>query len=141
MLRKRRFAAYSLVLIGTVLGVACTTTQKADATGGARPATGEPCFSVRTVDSVSPLHARFVYVRVLGGEQYLLTLDSVYLNLPAALGFKITSDVTWVCSDSGARLSFRDADVPVSARIIRVESVPSREAAERLVKERSAPTH
>jgi len=138
MQRKQRTAAWLLGLISTVSVFACTSTQNVD-TSGSGPATKEACFSVRRADSFSALHERFVYVRALGDEHYLLTLDAPHMGLPFATGITISGSFTRVCSDTGAMITYIDAGRPVLCRIVRVEAVANREAAQKLVTERTTP--
>jgi len=105
--------------------------------GGASPAAAEDCFNARNVDSFSPLSGRYVYIRLLGGGHYLLTLDTVYVRLPYVTGIRISSEYSRVCSSTGATITFKDAGIPVRCRVIGVEAVASREAALQLVKERT----
>jgi hypothetical protein len=132
-----RRAMLSIGLISTA-AFACTSAQNT-AAAGAREAGTEACFNVRNVDSFSPLHAKFVYLRLVGGEQYLLTLDSVYTSLPFATGIKISNEFSRVCSNTGARITFMDFSRPVFCCIIRVEAVASKEAAKKLVQDRTTP--
>jgi len=134
----QRTAAWLLGLILTVSGLACTSTQKV-VTSGRRTDPKEACFNVRNVSSSSALHERFVYVRLLGGESYLLTLDHVYTSLPFATGITISGTFSRVCSDTGAMITFTDFGRPVFCRIVRVEAVADKEQAERLVKHRTTP--
>ena len=134
----QRADAWLLGLILTLSGLACRSTQKGD-TSGSGPATKEACFDVRRVDSFSPLHERFVYVRVEGDQHYLLTMDSVYVGLPYATGITISGHFSRVCSDTGAMISFIDSGRPAFCRIVRVEVVASMEAAQQLVKDRTPP--
>ncbi len=135
----QRTAAWLLSLISTVSGLACTSTQKVHTMSGGERAAKEACFNVRKVDSFSPLHGRFVYVRLLGGEQYLLTLDALYIGLPYATGITIAGNFSRVCSETGATLTFRDSGRQVFSRIVRVEAVDSKEAARELVEDRTTP--
>lgn len=134
----RNAAAWLLGLIVTLGAAACASTQEANP-GGRNPAAADACFNARKVDSFSALHASFVYVRLLGDEHYLLTLDGVYTSLPYATGIKLSDTFSRVCSDTRARITFIDDGRPVVCRIIRVERVASKEAAERLVKGRTPP--
>jgi hypothetical protein len=136
--RTQRTAAWLLGLIVTVSGLACTSTQTADTSGGAT-ATSDACFSVRRVSSFSPLSERFVYVRLQDDKQFLLALDRLYMGLPFAIGIAMHGEYSRVCSDTGASITFKDTGGPAIARIIRVEAVASREAARKLVDERSIP--
>jgi hypothetical protein len=140
---EQRTAAWLLGLILTVSGLACTSTQKVVTSGsepGSAPAAEEACFNVRKVDSFSALHARFVYVRLLGDEHYLLTLDRVYTGLPYVTGgISISQEFTRVCSDTGARITFTDSGRMVYCRIVRVEAVASKKAAQELVEDRTTP--
>lgn len=133
---KKHTLAWLLGLILTVPGLACTSTQKVD-TSGSGPATKEACFNVRRVDSFSPLHERFVYVRVGSDEHYLLTMDSVYTSLPFATGITISGEFSRVCSDTGATITYMNLGRPVFCRIVRVEAVAHKEAAQKLVGDRT----
>ena len=136
---KQRAAAGLAGVIVAALSLACTSTQAAEPSG-VGPTPKEACFNNYKVDSFSPLHERFVYVRTLGGEHYLLTLDAFYLTLPQATGIRISGTFGRVCSESGAMITFVDAGRPVSCRIIRVEAVASRKEAQKVVNQRSAQT-
>lgn len=130
--------AWLLGLMLTVPGLACTSSQKVPTADRGTLAT-EACFNLRTVDSFSPLGVQFVYVRTLTGEHYLLTLDRVEVNLPFATGITIADNFSRVCSDTGARITYVNAGMPVFSRVVRVEGVASREVAEQVVKDRTTP--
>ena len=138
MSRKGRTIAGLLGLILLSSGVACSSRYAVPGYDG-EPTAPEGCFKVSEIDSFSPLHERYVYVRDHNGKHYLLTLDASYSSLPFVSGIKIYGAYTRVCTDSGARITFTDAGYVTYARIVRVESVPSKEEAERLVKERLTP--
>ena len=133
-----RTAVCLLGLIVTIPGLACLSSQKVPTADRGTLAT-EACFNLRTVDTFSPLAYQFVYVRTLSGEHYLLTLDAVYVNLPFATGITIADTFSRICSNTGARVAFRDSGRQVSARIVRVEAVASKEAARQVVKDRTTP--
>jgi len=136
---KQRRTRWLLGLIGTAWLLACASAQQSATTKATGTAAKSACFSVRDVESFSPLHASFVYVRLLRGEEYLLTLDAPYTSLPYATGLRISNEFSRICSDSGAMITFMDSGRPVFCRIIRVEAVASREAAVQIVKDRTAP--
>ncbi|MEW6338006.1 MAG: DUF6491 family protein [Acidobacteriota bacterium] len=128
--------------LGVVLGLvavlaSCATSapgpgQREGALGAA-----EACFRVRQVESISPLHERFVFVESRRHERYLLTLDGFNPGVRFATGFAIADDFSRVCADSGASLLYLDGGREVRARIIGIEAVASRDEAERLVRERT----
>ena len=136
--RKQWTAAWLVGLILTVSGLACTSLQKVPTADRGTLAT-EACFNLRTVDSFSPLDDKFVYVRTLSGEHYLLTLDGVYVTLPFATGITIADNFSRICSDTGARLTYVNAGISVFCRIVRVEAVESKEVAQQVVKDRTTP--
>jgi len=138
MHRKQRTAAALLGVTLMVSGLACTSTQITDTSRGGPPAR-KACFNADRVRSFSPLHERFVYVRVRSDEHYLLTLDNVYLGLPYATGITISGTFSRVCSDTGAMITYLDSGRPAFCRIRRVEAVASKEEAEELVKDRTTP--
>jgi hypothetical protein len=139
MHREQRAAACLLGLILAVPALACTSSQKVETTTGSASAAERACFNVRNVDSFSPLSNRFVYVRTTGDEHYLLTLDSVYVTLPYATGITMSGNYAWVCSNTGAMITYVDAGRPVFCRILSVEAVARKEAAQKLVDARTTP--
>ncbi len=147
---KRHKMALLLGLVLAVSALACTSTQKVDTSAtepGSEPGeeTGEQatphegCFNVLDVESFSPLHGRFVYVRLIHQTHYLLTLDNIYTSLPYARGVAISHGYTHVCSTTGATLSFTDAGRQVNCRIVKVEAVDSRKQAQEIVEDRTTP--
>lgn len=138
MRTKKHKLAWLLGLILTVPGLACTSTQGFD-TSGSEPESQGTCFNVRTVDSFSPLSNRFVYVRTTGDKHYLLTLDAIYPSLPYATGIAISGNYAWVCSNTGAMITYVDSGRPVFCRILNVEAVASLDEAKKLVAERPPP--
>jgi hypothetical protein len=134
---RQRAIAWLLGVILSTSGPACSSTQTVDPS--AAPPAEHPCFNIRNVDSFSPLHPRYVYLRLITDRHYLLTLDHIYTSLPYATRIAISEAFTRVCSETGARLTFVDAGRRVSCRIVRVETVESREAAKKLVDERTTP--
>jgi hypothetical protein len=135
---KQQTVPWLLGLVLTVPWLACTSTQKV-VTSRSWTDPKEACFNVRNIASFSALHERFVYVRLLSGESYLLTLDNVYTGLPFATGITISGTFSRVCSDTGATLTFMEFGRQVFCRIVRVEAVADKEQAEKLVKHRTAP--
>jgi hypothetical protein len=133
----RAVARLSSLLLVVAAG-ACIPTHTIQP-GPASPPAREACFKLRNVDSFTPLHGRYVYVRVRSDEHYLLTLDSIYPHLKTASGIAIEGGWGTICSDTGAVLVFADYDRPVRCRIIKVEAVESKDAAQRLVEERTTP--
>lgn len=133
---KKRRAVWLLSLIASVGALACATTQDT-ATPTSESTPNEACFDRTQIDSFSPLHGMYVYVRVLHDGHYLLTLDTIYLTLTDATRMTIVSNFNRVCSYSQATLNFVDAGHPVSARVIRVEAVASKDEAEKLVETRT----
>ncbi len=134
---RQRTVAWLLGLIATAAGPGCTSTQRAGS-GQRQPAVTEVCFNVRNVDTFSPLEQHSVHLRTLGGENYLLTLDGVYTTLPFATGITISNGFSSVCSNTGATITFVNFGRPVFCRIVRVESVPSKETAEQRARQRRA---
>jgi hypothetical protein len=133
-------AAWTVLAALALVGLACTSAPRPEVRGHVSSA-HEACFDARLIDSFSPLGDRFVYLRDLRGGQYLLTLDSMYTSLPNATGIRLLSSFGRVCSDSGARITYRSFSSPIVCRIIRVEQVASEDEARRLVEGRSSARH
>ncbi len=132
-----RFAVLA-VAFAALAGSACVATHTIEP-GPSAPAATDACFDLRTVYSFTPLHGRYVYVRVGSDEHYLLTLDTIYPHLKAAAGVAIEGSWGTVCSHSGAVLVFSDYGRRTRCRIVRVEAVASKEAAQELVTLRTTP--
>lgn len=131
-------SAWLLASLLTFSGVACTSTTKNERPGSS-PDTEQACFNAHRVRSFSPLHERFVYVRARGDEHYLLTMDAVCMGLPFATAITISGTYSRVCSDTGAMITYLNSGRSASCRIIRVEAVASKEAAQELVTARTTP--
>ena len=135
---KQRAAVCLLGVILAVPALACTSSQKVP-TADRGTLAEEACFNVRNVDSFSPLSNRFVYVRTTGDKHYLLTMDAMYPSLPYATGIAMSGNYAWVCSNTGAMITYVDAGRPVFCRILSVEAVARKEAAQKLVDARTTP--
>lgn len=101
------------------------------------PPTELACFSVRGARSFDALEDRYVYVRGLRDEHYLLTLEYGCFGLRSAFGITIASHFDRVCSNDFASITFRRFDQLESCRIREVESVASRESAEEIARIRT----
>lgn len=74
-------------------------------------------------------------------DLYLLTMERLCPGLPFASSFAISATFTRVCSGSQAKLSYLQAGGRDSCGILRVERVPSIEAARELVAARTPSRH
>jgi hypothetical protein len=135
---RQRSAALLLSLALALSGSSCISTHTIEP-GPDSPTATEACFNLRNVYSFTPLHGRYVYVRVLNDQHYLLTLDTIYPHLKIAPGVRIEGTWGTICSDSGAMLTYSDYGRPTYCRIIKVEAVESKDAAKQLMEERTAP--
>ena len=135
--RNDRGVARFLGVMAALSWIACASAPNASTSGAA--ATEEASFNARTVDSFSPLDGTFVCVRLTGGEQYLLTLDSLYSSLPFAIGIKLAGTFSRVCSVSGTMITLTDSGLAKYCRIIRFETVTSEDHARDLVRARTPP--
>jgi hypothetical protein len=132
----KQCTVWLLGMIVAISPLACTSAQHVEPSPR-RKAASEACFNVRTVDSFTPLHEMYVYLRELDGKQYLLTLDRIYTSLPFATGITLYGTFGRVCSDTGAMITYTNLGNRVFCRIVRVEAVASKEAAMRIVRERT----
>jgi len=132
---KTRAGAWLLSLVLAASGVACVSTPGA---GGGGQTAGDTCFDIRRVATFTPLHSMFVYVALQDGKQYVLTLDSIYPSLPYAVGITLSGSFHQVCSDVRASLTFREFGRLVRCRVVRVDEVANKLAAQELVQERTS---
>lgn len=134
--RSTTVSLLALVLVAVPL-VGCAST-KGTGTSGGTAAAGD-CFAANMTTSFSYLHARYVYVDVVGGKHYLLTLANECLALQSAMNLAITSGFEQVCSDSGAAITYSSFNRVHYCRIIKVQEVKDKAEAEALVKELTTP--
>lgn len=128
-----------LALVVLAVPLAGCASTKASATNGDRAAGAGDCFSANMVSSFSYLHGRYVYVDVIGNKHYLLTLANECLALRSAMNLAITSEFDTVCSDSGAAITYSSFNRMHYCRVIKVQQVQDKAAAEALVKELTTP--
>ena len=118
-IRKKQHAVAVLGLLATFAWLGCASAPNAVPKGHGTSA-GDDCFDSGNARTFSPLDERFVYVRVLSSEHYLLTIGGLHPNLPFATGITIASTFRHVCADSGAMLTYVTSEGRTSARIVRV---------------------
>jgi hypothetical protein len=118
--------------------------------GGAVPASREACFDPTRVTSYAPLGGMFLYLQVNDDEHYLLTLDRLLADAnrlnqgrPRAgeitiTGHDLSTRIPRVCKDTWPQVAYLDAGEPVFRRVLRIEAVASKEAAQQLAASRRA---
>lgn len=136
-LRKTTFSLVALVLAVPLAGCASSGATAAKSTP---PPGDEACFDASMATSFSYLHQRYVYVSDVGGKNYLLTLADECQALQNAMNLAISSRFNFVCSHSGAAITFMSFSQKHFCRILTVEQVKDKAAAEALVKERTTPS-
>ncbi len=138
MRTRARTAAWILAPLAAATALACASAPATETPAAETNAYVPACFDARNVDSFSPLSERYVYVRLVGDEKhYLLTLDGIYLGLPVATGITLSGTFGRVCSNTETALTFVDGGHQVSARIVRVEVVGSKDEAKTIVADRA----
>ncbi len=135
--RSTMVSLLALILVAVPLA-GCASTKGTGGSGGAAAAAGE-CFAANMTNSFSYLHGRYVYVDVIGGKHYLLTLANECLALRSAMNIAISSEFEQVCSDSGAAITYSSFDRMHYCRVIKVQEVKDKAEAELLVKELTTP--
>ena len=98
----------------------------------------EACFLVRNIRDFDPLTDEFVLLEGRRDESYLLTMFPGCFGLRNAHGIAIESDLSRVCSNSGADIRYRGLSGRGETCPIRaVEAVEDEAAAAELVRQRS----
>jgi len=121
-----------------LLGLACASSPPRPSPEVANEVR-EGCLNSNHVRSFTPLHERFVYVRGRSGEHFLLTMDRFCFGLREATGITLTSTFARICSGSGAVLTYSHIGQRQTCGVLKVEVVPDKATAERLVYERTPP--
>ena len=96
------------------------------------------CFRVRDVRSFDAVDDRFVYVRGVRNQHFLLTMENVCMGLENSVGVAIANGFDRVCSNDRAMIAYKDFNQLRRCAILKVEEVADRDAALKLVKERNA---
>ena len=100
--------------------------------GGGPPPSEEACFNVRTVRDFDGLDDQYIYVEARGDDHFLLTMDLGCIGLRNALGIAISNDVSRVCSNSFATITYRQFGRLETCRVREVEAVEDKAAAQTL---------
>jgi len=129
-----------IVLFLLVLG---STTMLAEE--GQEPSTSEEpkaekaCFRVRNLRGMEAVDDRFVYVRSVRDEHYLLTMDNACLGLQNSIAVAVANGYDRVCSNDHAFITYREFDRTRRCGILNVEQVEDRVAALKLIELRKKP--
>lgn len=97
------------------------------------------CFRVRDTRGFSAIDDRFVYVKSVRDQHYLLTLDNRCYGLEYSIKIAIANEIDRVCSNDRAVLTYRDFNRLHRCEILDVEAVESLDEAEELVTSRTTP--
>ncbi len=125
-----------LLIVGSYVLAGCATTPVGEEKGGDDIAARE-CFNVRDVRSLSAVTDRFVLAHCVRSGHFLLTMEPACLGLEDSSRFMVSNEFNRVCSNFGATLTYRYFDQTRSCRILNVEAVEGREAAQEIVARRS----
>ncbi len=130
-MRRTRLLAVAVV---AGLGLAgCASSQPTDAAS----ATDRVCVRVQQINSYEPIGDHHVVIKVSVSKRYLLTLEEICTGLNFARGITIADTSTQVCNDGFSFLAFQQPGHGARrCRIINLEEVENREAAEALVESR-----
>jgi hypothetical protein len=133
----RRTTVWLVAVTAAVSLAGCASTRPIGERQGPPAAVGD-CFNANTATSFDYLQNRYVYVTTTGRRHFLLTLANECIALQSAMGIAVHSRFQRVCSDSEASITFLSFNHPHYCRIIRVEEVRDRAAAEALVAARTS---
>jgi hypothetical protein len=129
-------AVTSLCLAGTTIGCAHGSGGMESAPEAVTIPSDRACFNVREVESYDAFDDRFVAVKTIRDECYLLTLDNVCYGMESAIRIAISNDFNRVCSNDLAEITYRDFNRLHRCRILNVEQVDNLEAARDLWRSR-----
>jgi hypothetical protein len=101
------------------------------------PTAEKACLYVRRARSFDPIDNRHLHVEASGDEHFLLTLQPGCIGLRSAFGIAISNQSNRVCSNDLATVTYRQFDRRETCRVLEVEMVASKEAAEAVVAART----
>jgi len=114
--------------------------DKDTATAESAPAAAVPskktCFNVRDVRSISAVEDRFVYVRCIRDQHYLLTMVNGCIGLENSIAVAVANGHNRVCSLDRGVIVYKDFDQTRKCDVLLVEKVADRDAAIALIAEK-----
>ncbi len=136
---KNTVAGYALLALATSLVIAQEDEEEVKEVeiDEAAPVAEEACFDVRSIRNFDGLDDEYVYVQGRGSEHFLLTMDRSCFGLRNAIGIAISNEISRVCSNSFARITYRELGRLETCRIREVASVEDKAAAEAIVESRT----
>ena len=139
MKRTSRLIAPAVLIIGTAFAQDEADAPKpVDVDAKGEPPSQEACFNVREVEDFSALDDLHVYLEGRRSDQhYLLTMFQGCVGLRGAIGIAISNEISRVCSNDNARVTYRGFGRVETCPIEKVEAVEDRESAEALATVRS----
>ena len=130
----------SILALATLVGASSVCAQDEEVTevrevdiSDAPPVAEDACFNVRDIRNFDAVDDRHLIVEGRRDEFFLLTMFGTCFSLRNANGIAISNDFSRVCSNSSARIVYRDFGRMQSCRIRTVESVDSEAAAEQII--------
>ena len=127
-------SALGLALAAIVFG-GCASSQPEEG----EPSADRVCVNRRDISAIGAFDDRHVIVKARADDYYLFTVDKGCSGLGFAWGIAIAEESTQVCGDGFSFLSFDRSDVGERrCRIVKIESVQDRKAAEAVIESRSA---
>ena len=123
-----------VAMIG-VLAVAVSPAS-AEEPGGESSKQERTCFRVRDVRGASAIDDRFVYIKAVRDQHYLLTMVNSCLGLENSIGVTISNKFDRVCSHDKSWITYKDFNETKRCTILTVESVADLDRAKTVVQER-----
>ena len=122
----------SIIMMSFVFLAGCAST-------GSTPdsASNDDCFHIRQVNSWDAIDRKHIYLREGVNTHYLLTMFSSCQGVRYAKAIALSNHMGRVCPNDFGRITYRDAGMQSSCRIVNVERVESKEAAVALVESRT----
>ena len=123
-----------VVAVPAFVGCASSHQTAGEAAAASRNAP-ETCFNASMATSFDYIAPRYMYVTAVGDDHYLLTLAEECINLQSAMGVTIRSRFEQVCSRSEDSIVYTAFGHANYCRIVNVQQVKDRAAADALVQE------
>jgi hypothetical protein len=136
----KRTTSLAVALALSVVPLSVSSQEVKDTASAESPPAAVPskktCFNVRDVRSISAIEDRFVYVRCIRDQHYLLTMVNGCIGLENSIAVAVANGYNRVCSLDRGVIVYKDFDQTRRCDVLLVERVADRDAALALIAEK-----
>jgi len=127
---------WQLLILILTMSIGSAFAEEGDDEAEEEEAVQKVCVNKRSINSFDAIDDEHVFIKAGVNDYYLFTMQRRCFGMRNAMGIGIKDTMSRVCSDGFGEIVYRDMGRIESCRIDTIESVPSKEDAEGLVKDR-----